>query len=181
MSKARGVGSNGWKGKGVQTMKRPELATAGQISRDEASGGGGKVHASASVTALGGQAPTGVGPPLRASAPGDGQHCPPTLCVGTWWRSLPQSRHCPQGDGCCTKNKFAIHQLRDEAAPQEQLCLAVRHTPIDPHMHTDNSPPYQSTTIYLQFIFILVSFAIHLPLPEQLPVLQCSLWHWPKM
>ena len=37
------------------------------------------VRTSASVTTLGGQAPTGVGPllPLRASLPGAGQHWPP--------------------------------------------------------------------------------------------------------
>ena len=35
------------------------------------------VWTSASVAALGGRAPTGVGPPLRASAHGDGQHWPP--------------------------------------------------------------------------------------------------------
>ena len=35
------------------------------------------VHASASLTALEGQAPTGVGPALRASLPSDVQHSPP--------------------------------------------------------------------------------------------------------
>ena len=36
-----------------------------------------KVQASASAMALGGQAPTGVGPPLSASLPADHQHRPP--------------------------------------------------------------------------------------------------------
>ena len=57
------------------------------------------VRTSTSLTALGGQAPTGVGPRLRASVPAEGQHWPPTLRVATSRRSLRQRRHRQRAKG----------------------------------------------------------------------------------
>ena len=73
MSGNRGGGRIRGKGKGKATQ-RTALAevdpTAMEVAAEVV------VHTSASATALGGQAPTGVGPhiPLRASLPGDVQH-----------------------------------------------------------------------------------------------------------
>ena len=50
------------------------------------------VRTSASATALGAQAPTGVVPPLplRVSLPGDGQQCPrDATCIHTVTQSTP--------------------------------------------------------------------------------------------
>ena len=154
MSKAGGVGRHRGKGKGGQAMEREEMAIGGhdpamrQVAAEET------VHASASVTALGGQAPTGIGSPLRASWPGDGQHWVPTLRVAMSRCSIRQLRDCPQGEGCCNKYKFAIPQRRIEAAPPQQLWFPVRPAPIDRHMRTIKSPPSQPTPIHLQLIVI---------------------------
>ena len=75
MSGAKGAGRIPGKGKG-RPMEGRQIAIGGanpvtmQVAAEE------PVWTSASGAALGGRAPTGVGPPLRASAAGDGQHWP---------------------------------------------------------------------------------------------------------
>ena len=75
MSGAKGAGRIPGKGKGRPMEGRQKALGGGnplamQVAAEET------VWTSASVAALGGRAPTGVGPPLRASLPGDGQHWP---------------------------------------------------------------------------------------------------------
>ena len=74
MSQARGRAKERgkWKGKateGGRVMAEVD-SPAMEVAAEET------VRTSASATALGGQAPTGVGPPLppRGSLPGDGHH-----------------------------------------------------------------------------------------------------------
>ncbi|KAF0137335.1 MAG: hypothetical protein FD143_3764, partial [Ignavibacteria bacterium] len=77
MSHGRGRAKERGKGKGKATEGGRVMAEvdspAMEVAAEET------VRASASATALGGQAPTGVGPPLpppRGSLPGDGHHGP---------------------------------------------------------------------------------------------------------
>ena len=76
MSEAKGAGRISGKGKSRPREERQMAMGASdplamQVAAEE------PVWTSASETALGGRAPTGVGPPLRSSLPGDGQHWPP--------------------------------------------------------------------------------------------------------
>ena len=94
-----------------------------------------------------------------------------TLEVGIWRGRLRQRSQCPQGEGCCTRDKFTLPQRREEAAPAQQLWLPVRLTPIDRHMPTNNSTHSQPKPIHLQLIFIHLPSAISLLPIDNLPLL----------
>ena len=83
-----------WKGK---PMEGVEMAMGGSDPATMHEGAKERVPASASATALGEQAPTGVWPPLSllAGLPGDGQQGPPDATRSTWRRSLRQRSRFP--------------------------------------------------------------------------------------
>ena len=63
------------------------------------------VHASAWGTALGEQAPTGVSPPQRASAPADGQNCLPRRYALQRGGAAYASGGERPGEGSCNRHK----------------------------------------------------------------------------
>ena len=101
------------------------------------------VRTSASATGLGGQAPTGVGPPLplRVSLPGDGQHGPldgPRTSTAT--QSTP-AQASPHSEWSCRRGKSTLPQLREEAILQQPLWLLAGPMPILRPMRTVHLRP----------------------------------------
>ena len=163
MSKAKGTGMNRCQGRG-KAMEEEDVGSVGpdpttmQISAET-------LKTSASVIALGGYSSTGVGPPLRASLPGEGQHWPlDGRCSNLATQPTPPQALSP-GEGCCNKRKFTLPQRREEAALLQRFgspfalcqsiatCQPTTQCPPSNRPFTDNSSsfihrspfPYPST------------------------------------
>ena len=155
------------------------------------------VPASASRAALGGQAPSGVGPPLSigASIQVDGQHCPSDATRSNVAR-LPIPANTTSRE-----RREVLQQMQVRVSPRgmevlQQIHVRLLHakaagststTTLDPHSPNAHRPAElkqpdalpANTPSHPQFSHINMKFAIPLALPDNPPLLQCSLWSRP--
>ena len=123
----------------------------------------------ASVTALGGRPPTGVGPPLRGSLPGDGQEWPPDDMRSYLARQPTPAQSVSPGRRVLQQRQ--VHLTPSKGGSSTTAPAVVARLPYGKrsrHAHQQLIAPSQPKPIHLQLIFIQLPFAIPLPLPENL-------------
>ena len=160
------------------------------------------VRTSASATALGGQAPTGVGPAVRATLLGDGHHWPhgatrpdlatqpppgQALCTGVReeLQQIKVNLTSARGGGRTIKRTLVVHssyaKLWQNANQQYKFLQAtpIHVIPLSfaiPPPATNHALPSQPPLIQTQSIL-----PVPLPLPVQISQLQRKLWRLAQM
>ena len=112
------------------------------------------VRTLASATALGGQVPTSLGPPLPlgASLHVEGQHWPPDARRTDSATQLCQRRYRPHSEGRYSSWKSILPERREEAILQQPHWLIARPKPILRPMRTCRLRPTQPPPNHLTLL-----------------------------